>query len=62
MASVINPNSAVPLYKQIANIIAQDIKNGKYSYGDRLPSELTLKDVFGVSRITVRAAIAELID
>lgn len=47
MASVINPNSAVPLYKQIANIIAQDIKNGKYSYGDRLPSELTLKDVFG---------------
>lgn len=62
MGSTVNPNSAIPLYKQIANIIAQDIKDEKYKDGDRLPSELTLKDVFGVSRITIRAAIAELID
>lgn len=62
MSSAINPNSAVPLYKQIANVIAQDIKEGKYNYGDRLPSELTLKDTFGVSRITIRAAISELIE
>lgn len=62
MTHAVNPNSAVPLYKQISNIIAQDIREGKYSAGDRLPSELTLKDSFGVSRITIRAAIAELID
>lgn len=62
MSSAINPNSAVPLYKQIANVIAQDIKDGKYNYGDRLPSELTLKDTFGVSRITIRAAISELME
>ena len=62
MINTINPKSVVPLYKQIANLLAQDIKDGKYTAGDKLPSELMLKDLFGVSRITIRAAIAELID
>lgn len=59
---IINPNSNVPLYKQVLNILKEQIGNGKFKEGDKLPPELTLMHEFGVSRITIRSAISELVE
>lgn len=53
-------DSAVPLYVQIADLIDADIARGRLGPRSRLPSENELMARFGVSRITVRGAIARL--
>ena len=58
MASI-NPNSPVPLYKQVLDILNDQIARQELKFGDKLPSEAELMKQFGVSRITVRAAISE---
>lgn len=45
---------------RIAEQIRHDIVLGKLAPGMRLPTELQLKDMFGVSRTVVREAIAQL--
>ncbi len=49
-----------PLYYQLKQIIRQEIEQGTYQPGDRLPSEPALIQQYGVSRITVRQALDEL--
>ena len=53
---------AAPLYFQIENIIKAQIEKGEYAYGDVLPSEKQLQEIFGVSRITVRQAVNSLVN
>ena len=50
----------VPLYHQLKLLLQQDIAQGIYQPGGRLPSEPELIRTFGVSRITVRQALDEL--
>lgn len=50
----------MPLYMQIKEKLAQDIRDKKYKYGEKLPSELELAALFGVSRSTLREAIRAL--
>lgn len=50
----------VPLYQQLADRLRRQITEGAYRVGDRLPSEEALGGEFGVSRITVRAALDQL--
>lgn len=42
------------LYEEINNKICQNIFDGKYNDGDRLPAERILAEQMGVSRVTVR--------
>ncbi len=56
------PQSPVPLYFRIATAIETAIAGGEYAPGDYLPSEQQLAERFGVSLITVRSAMAGLID
>ncbi len=51
---------AVPLYVQIKMIIRDKILAREYAPGDSLPSEAQLQEMFHVSRITARQAIAQL--
>lgn len=51
---------AVPLYIQIKKIIKDKILSKEYAPGDSLPSEAQLQEIFHVSRITARQAIAQL--
>ena len=60
MSQLINPNSVVPMYKQVLNILNEKISSGELKPGDKLPSEAALIKEYGVSRITIRAAITEL--
>ncbi len=49
-----------PLHHQLFLIVRDGIQNGRYATGKALPSEGELARLFGVSRITVRAALATL--
>lgn len=50
-----------PLYLQIKEALKKRILNGEYGPYQRLPSESELMAHFGVSRITVRQALRDLI-
>ncbi|WP_336853436.1 GntR family transcriptional regulator [Sinomonas albida] len=54
-------NSQVPKHEQLHGILLRMAKN-ELDPGERVPSERTLMDQFGVSRITVRAAIGRLVN
>jgi GntR family transcriptional regulator len=50
----------VPLYYQLETVLRQNISSGKWRIGDQLPTESELGTEYGVSRITVRQALASL--
>ena len=50
------------LTDQIYNIIIKEITTGKYSAGSLLPSENQLAESYNVSRPTIRAAFARLLE
>lgn len=52
--------SRTPIWKSIALSLTSDIAEGRYSMGDRLPTEAQLSARFGVNRHTVRRALASL--
>ena len=52
--------SPQPLYIKIKEALKKSILNGVYKAHERLPSEKTLMEEFGVSRITVRQALRDL--
>ncbi|MBE0411010.1 MAG: GntR family transcriptional regulator [Anaerolineales bacterium] len=52
----------VPLYIKIKESIREDIKKGVLKRGEKLKSEDELAQIFGVSRMTVRQGISDLID
>ncbi len=59
-AKMIDKNSPVPLYYQIAEQLKEQISRGFLAAGTRLPSERELCEQFLVSRMTVRQAIHSL--
>lgn len=56
----LSENSSMPLYQQLMEEIKLLIEEGKYCYGDKIPSESEMNELYGVSRITIRRAIEEL--
>jgi GntR family transcriptional regulator, phosphonate transport system regulatory protein len=50
------------IWKSIAGTLSAEITEGRYSPGDKLPTEADLALRFGVNRHTVRHAIAELVE
>ncbi|MEP9398702.1 phosphonate metabolism transcriptional regulator PhnF [Mesorhizobium sp. KR2-14] len=53
--------SGVALWRQVADRIRLGISNGTLGEGGKLPPEITLSQLFGVNRHTVRAAISALV-
>src|SRR5260370_12968106 len=49
------------LYAQVERVVANEIADGELKVGDTLPAEDSLIARFGVSRITVRRAIQNLV-
>lgn len=58
---MLNPNSPIPLYHQLAEILQDRIRSGRYSPGEMIPSEIGLADQYGIGRPTVRQAMDLLV-
>lgn len=58
---MIDRSSPVPMYYQIQKYLQSMIDRHELSAGDRVPSERELTEQFHVSRMTVRQAIATLV-
>jgi len=52
----------VTLQEQLYNELLNAIRNGTYKPGDKIPTEFELSDMYQVSRVTVRAAIQQLVN
>lgn len=57
----IDTKSALPLYYQIKQNLSEIVSSGKFSPGDMLPSENEMGEYYGVTRLTVRQAVGELV-
>lgn len=55
-------SSAVPLYEQLKLSLRKKVEERIWQEGERLPSEAELCADYGVSRITVRRAVDELVE
>lgn len=53
---------SIPLYQQVANRLRELIEKDVYHVGAKIPTEPELGCLYGVSRITVRKAVASLVD
>lgn len=58
---MLDKKSSVPIYVQLEEYIKKKIKEGVYLPGEALPTERDLTELFGVSRMTVRQAITNLV-
>lgn len=58
----INPDSPVPLYRQVADHLSDQILSGRLAPGAPLGSEVELQAEFSVSRVTLRQAIGLLVE
>jgi GntR family transcriptional regulator len=58
--SGVTVGAGVPLHRQLFLVLHDEIARGVLAPGDALPTEQALCDQFGVSRITVRRALADL--
>ncbi len=61
MSQYLEKKSQSPLYQQLMHRLKNDISAGVYPAGGRIPSEQLLCDTYGVSRVTVRKAILDLV-
>ena len=53
----IEKTNATPLYLQLKNKIKREIRTGMLQPGEKIPSEAQLQKEYGMSRVTVRAAL-----
>ncbi|MEP5152239.1 phosphonate metabolism transcriptional regulator PhnF [Planktotalea sp.] len=51
-----------PIWKAIADALRSDLAEGRYTPGDKLPTEAALAERFGVNRHTVRHGISALVE
>jgi len=52
----LNPDSPIPFYHQLSDILIERIRAGVYPEGSKIPSELHLAETFGIGRPTARQA------
>src|SRR4051812_17560519 len=55
-------NGPMPRYYQLKEIIRQKVSNGLWAPGTPIPSERELCEQYGISRMTARQSITELVN
>lgn len=56
----IDPDAPIPIYYQLKTLLLEEILEGRYPPGERLPTEHELCGRFGISRTPVTRALSEL--
>lgn len=51
-----------PIYQQLADLVREKIVSGEYIFGDTIPSERALADMYGISHLTVRKSLKLLVE
>jgi DNA-binding GntR family transcriptional regulator len=59
---IFDRNGTTPLYDQVARELERAIADGRLRKGSQLENEVRLADRWGLSRLTVRRAIQQLVD
>jgi DNA-binding LacI/PurR family transcriptional regulator/DNA-binding transcriptional regulator YhcF (GntR family) len=59
--AVIKTKSAIPVTRQLLTILTKEIEQGAYAAGERFPSERDIAQQYGLSRASVREAVAQMI-
>ena len=59
--SILDRKSSKPLYIQLKSIIKEKIENGEWLPNSMIPSENELASIFGISRMTARSVISQLV-
>lgn len=59
---MLDKQSRIPMYVQIEEQLKRRIDEGEFAIGAAIPSERELTDQFGVSRMTVRQSITNLVN
>ena len=57
----VQKDSSVPIYSQVERIVMDMIDSGRLSAGQRAPSEREIAETLGISRMTARAAMSNLV-
>ena len=60
--SSFDKDSVTPLYQQLKELILEALAQGILQPSDRLPSERQLSELIGISRLTVRHALNDLVN
>jgi len=58
----LDPSSGVPLYLQVERSLQHRLEQGEWKYGEQVPTEGEMCRDYGVSRVTMRQALARLVD
>lgn len=58
---MLDPENRMPLYHQVESHLKENIGNGTWKAGEAIPPERVLVEQYGVSRITIRQALANLV-
>ncbi len=61
MIPIVDKQSSIPIYVQIEDLLRDRIVQGTYPVNSLIPSERDLSAQFGVSRMTVRQALMNLV-
>lgn len=58
---MLDRNNPIPLHEQLLNILEDEIENGKWGPNEKIPSENELSSHYGISRMTVRSVLTDLV-
>ena len=61
-SEVVDKQSHLPAYAQLAQILRRAISSGRYPTGSRLPAEAALARRYGVSAMTARQAVGVIVE
>lgn len=58
---MLEKNSPKPLYQQLKDILVDAIDSEKWKANEKIPSENELSSIYGLSRMTVRSVLTDLV-
>jgi GntR family transcriptional regulator len=62
MTETLSRTGPTPMYVQLTNILRDKIEAGEWSVNEKIPSENALNQMYGISRMTARQVLAQLVN